>query len=198
MATVAISVSATATIASPLDSLSKISSQNHNALTSPSHKESKWLVFPQQQEMHSQSLKDEKLSALLRMKHEKISLVSFFGDHAEALGIDEQAVFSKRKEFGSNGGSVTHHRYEQTVSDIPVFGGDFHLTVGSHDGGKSLSVLHVELSSSSQLTLYIKFDCWCSDERSRLAVESHRYRKSRCGQGAASECEGGRGQGAAG
>lgn len=114
-----------------LDSFSKVHSQNQEALVSPAHKDTKWLVFPQQQELHAQSLEGS-----LRATHEKVSPETFFSVHNEALGIDQNAVFTKHREFGANDDSVTHQRYKQSIGNIPVFGGDFHLTVGSHDGGR--------------------------------------------------------------
>ena len=128
----ALAVSSSSSVsANPLDSLLRVRSNEHDALLSPAHKENKWLMFPQQQEMHAMSADNS-----LRGGNEIVSPDTFFKDHRTILGADLNANFRVKKQFQSNGGAVTHQRYEQYVSDVLVYGGDFHLTVGSHNGGK--------------------------------------------------------------
>lgn len=116
--------------ANPLSAFSKVLSHKHDALVSPPQKETKWLVFPQQQELHAQSVEGS-----LRATHETVSPSTFFKDHTTALGLDQESVLTKTKEFETNSGAIIHQKYQQSVHNVPVFGGDFHLTVGSHDGG---------------------------------------------------------------
>lgn len=127
--TLAATATSTATTASVLAGFSQVRSHNHDALTSPPQRDAKWLIFPRQQELHSQSSKGS-LRTL-----EILSPVSFFKDHATALGLDQEAILTKKSEYETNSGAITHQKYQQFVSKIPVFGGDFHLTVGSHEGG---------------------------------------------------------------
>jgi Zn-dependent metalloprotease len=136
LALAAAATAATATsTAKHLDSFSKGRSQQHETLLSTPLRETKWLVFPQQQDLHAQTVSLETLTPLVA-NHEKISPQSFFEEHAATLGTSKSASFTKTKEFATNGGSITHQKYKQSISGIPVFGGDFHLTVGSHEGGE--------------------------------------------------------------
>jgi hypothetical protein len=139
--------------ASPFESFSKVRSNKHDALISPSHKETKWLIFPQQQELHAQSV----IEGSLRATHEKVSPGTFFKEHTAALGLDQEAVFTRKNQYGTN--AITHEKYQQSVNNVPVFGGDFHLTVGSHDGGKCL----LDCSVYSLHTVYL-FLCLCPSE----------------------------------
>ena len=141
----------TGAASTPLDSLRAVHSSSHPALVSPSHKDSKWLVFPQQRELHvhSQSLEASSRSGESMLRNgagtgagavgssDRVYPDSFFQEHAEMLGVDQHAEFTKHHEFGGSG-DVTHQRFHQAVKGIPVFGGDFHLTIGSHAGGKCL------------------------------------------------------------
>lgn len=140
----ALALTLSSSSANPLNSLSKVFSNKHEALISPHHKDNKWLIFPHQQELHAQSAHGD-----LRGTDEIVSAETFFQDHPSTLGLDQTAHFKKSRQFTSNGGAITHLKYEQTVSNIPVYGGTFHLTVGSHDGvmtahGFPLKVINME------------------------------------------------------
>lgn len=119
------------TTANPLKTFSTAHSHKHEALASPSQKETKWLVFPQQQELHVQSVEEGSPDTT----HDLVSPTSFFKDHASALGLDDHSQFTMKREYATNGGAITHQKYQQFVNNVLVYGGDFHLTVGSHDGG---------------------------------------------------------------
>lgn len=179
----AVTAPSIAVAAGPHDSLAKIVSQKHHALASPSDKESKWLIFPQQQDIHSQTLGG---SSSFQSIHDKVSPNSFFKDHAEALGLDQQAEFTKYKHFKANSGSITHQKYHQSISNIPVYGGDFHLTLGSHNGGKYLLQHHLYCKLNREyghkcrhIVLYhpqvYLFAYHCSDECQWVCSESFRY-----------------------
>jgi len=165
------SVTATATD-SPLSSFRKVRSNKHDALMSPSHKDTKWLVFPQQQELHSQSA-----GGSLRASYDKVHPELFFKEHAETLGVDADAEFTKHREYDTNSGSVTHQKYHQSVQGVPVYGGDFHVTVGSHQGvmsahGFPLKVLNMDHYdvSSAQIQRLIANGVDSSVQRDLLAT----------------------------
>lgn len=116
-----------------LPSLSHAHSSGHTALSSPSHRGNKWLVFPEQRETHLKySVKDD---LVVKSDHEKIvKTETFFTDHADALGVHHTAEFSKFHEFKGAERGVSHLKYKQKVHGIPVFGGDFDVRVGAHNG----------------------------------------------------------------
>lgn len=127
-----------------LGAVSEHRSNGHRVLVSENKKNHrKWLTFPDQKEMH----KVEQQSSNLRVEARADQVVSldetFWSKHADLLKIGDATNLLLQRSFGGVGADVTHHRYDQTIHGLRVFGGDFIVTVGSHGGVLRLNGLPI-------------------------------------------------------
>lgn len=82
-----------------------------------------WVFFPEQEAAH----RGAKISSTIELK-------SFFSTHGKVFGLGEDhdlVLSSVRNEPGSK---QTFHHFHQMVHGVKVFGGDFMVSTGSHDG----------------------------------------------------------------
>ncbi|CAE7431603.1 hly [Symbiodinium microadriaticum] len=136
------------------DNFLSFSSNGHAALKSSTHKSNKWLLFPDQKDYH-QKVRGSNSKHGIDLKDIVHHDDSFWKNHGTDLGLHDDAIMRLSQHTRSS--HTSNKKYEQYLADVRVFGGEYRVTVGAHDGvvhahGKPLE-LTSELSSHNVETI---------------------------------------------
>jgi hypothetical protein len=137
------------------DNFLSITSGGHSALKSSMEKSNKWLMFPEQKDMHHKTRGIDGVTfdnSRNIIQNDK----TFWDNHGADLGLSAHARM--RETDGYKGMQTAHKKYDQYINGVRVFGGEFVVTSGAHGGvvhahGMPLALNDVDLASSGLETI---------------------------------------------
>ena len=132
-------------------------SAGHTVALSPPEVSSKWVLFPEQHELHTQATKSkqdgrsgsrDRDRGSVRDSARMVSVESFWREHSEAAGVSASTEMKLKKSSVSSSSSSSFSSsssaksgsnellktYDQVVDGVRVFGGEFRVTIGAHGG----------------------------------------------------------------
>jgi len=163
-------VVAAATCSTAMAAVTEHSTNGHRVMLSDNKKNHrKWMTFPDQKSMHQTQQRGANLRTDVR--EEKIVRLDeqFWAKHTDVLKLTAGSEMLLQRSFDGVGADVTHHRYDQTIHGLRVFGGEFIVTVGAHGGVMRLNGLPI----TQEVDVNVMRNTRISEEKAVEALEQY-------------------------